>query len=63
MNEQELRDLLKLQRSIVHFIERCLRTEQEKNEDRVKKQLEATGIEITADIYPNNAVLPEGFDF
>jgi len=47
MNEQELRELLKLIRGIEHFIERCLRTEKEKNEERLKKQLENSGINIT----------------
>jgi hypothetical protein len=44
MNEQELRELLKLIRSVEHFIERCLRTEQEKNEERLKQQLSEQGI-------------------
>ena len=49
MNEQELRELLKLIRSVEHFIEKCLRTEQEKNEDRVKQQLENSGITVTTE--------------
>lgn len=47
MNEQELRELLKLIRGVEHFIERCLRTEQEKNEERTRKHLEAQGITVT----------------
>lgn len=49
MTETELRDLLKLVRGIEHYIERCLRTEQEKNEDRVKKQLENSGVKFVDD--------------
>lgn len=49
MNEQELRELLKLIRGVEHFIERCLRSEQEKNEERTKKVLEAQGIDIVSD--------------
>jgi len=47
MNEQELRELLKLQRGIVHFIERCLRSEEEKNIERTQRQLEAQGIIVS----------------
>lgn len=49
MNEHELRELLKLIRGVEHFIERCLRSEQEKNEERTKKVLEAQGIDIVSD--------------
>jgi len=44
MNEQELRDILKIVRQLEHYIERCLRTEKEKNEERIKKQLEGTRV-------------------
>jgi hypothetical protein len=47
VNETELRELLKLIRGVEHYIERCLRTEQEKNEERLAKQLAASGIEVT----------------
>lgn len=47
MNESELRELLKLIRGVEHYIEKCLRTEQEKNEDRVKKQLKNAGVSVT----------------
>lgn len=46
MTEMELRELLKLIRGVEHYIEKCLRSEQEKNEERAKKHLEAQGIEI-----------------
>ena len=46
MNEQELRELLKLVRGVAHYIERCLKTEQEKNDERMKKQVEAQGIRV-----------------
>ncbi len=46
MNETEIRELLKLIRGIEHYLERALRTEQEKNEGRLKEQLTAQGIEI-----------------
>jgi hypothetical protein len=47
VTETELRELLKLIRGVEHYIERCLRTEQEKNEDRVKQQLENSGVTVT----------------
>jgi len=47
MNEQELRELLTLIRGIEHYLERCLKTEQEKNEDRLTKHLQAQGVEVT----------------
>jgi hypothetical protein len=62
MNESELRELLKLQRGIVHYIERCLKTEKEKNEERIKKQLESTGIEIDDSPTPVEATTEE-WDF
>jgi hypothetical protein len=46
MTEQELRELLKLIRGVEHFIERCLKSEQEKNELRMQEQLKASGIQI-----------------
>ena len=49
MTETELRELLKLVRGVEHYIERCLKTEKEKNEDRIKQQLENAGIEIDYD--------------
>ena len=39
MNEQEVRELLKLVRGIEHFLERCLKT-------MTEKQLKSQGIEI-----------------
>lgn len=49
MTETELRELLKLVRSVEHYIEKCLRTEQEKNEERIQNQLEAAGVKVTED--------------
>jgi hypothetical protein len=47
MNEFEVRELLHLLKGVVTYIERCLRTEQEKNEERLKKQLENSGVTVT----------------
>lgn len=44
MNEQDIRELLKLIRGIEHFLERCLKTITE-------KQLKQQGIEVTDDKY------------
>jgi len=65
MTEQELRELLKLIRGVEHFIEKCLRTEQEKNEERLKKQLEAQGIEIDNTDYLDSSTetVSEGWEF
>lgn len=46
MNEHELRELLKLIRGVEHYIEKCLKTEQEKNEDRLKEHLANTGVAV-----------------
>jgi hypothetical protein len=47
MTETELRELLKLVRAVEHYIEKCLRTEREKNEDRIRNQLDAAGVRVT----------------
>jgi len=49
MTETELRELLKLVRGVEHYLEKCLRTESEKNEERIKKQLDAAGIKYSND--------------
>lgn len=46
ISENELRDILKIQRQLVRVIEQALRTEQEKNEDRLRQQLKNSGIDI-----------------
>lgn len=55
MNEHELRELLKLVRGIEHYIEKCLKTEQEKNEDRLKVHLAnaKAQIEEELELVPN----------
>jgi hypothetical protein len=47
MNETELREMIKLLKGVVHYMERCLKSEKEKNEERLKKQLENSGVSIT----------------
>jgi hypothetical protein len=58
MNEQETRELLQLMRGVAGYVERCLKTEKEKNEERLKKQLEAVGVEITKEDLLKDGVCP-----
>lgn len=58
MNEQDIRELLKLIRGIEHFLERCLKTITE-------KQLEEKGVEIVQVDEPQSYITTEitGFEF
>lgn len=49
ISENELRDILKIQRQLVRVLENALKSEQEKNEERLKRQLEASGIDVEYD--------------
>jgi hypothetical protein len=49
ITETEIRDILKIVRQLERVLEQALRSEVEKNEDRVRKQLEASGISIDSD--------------
>lgn len=47
VSQEELREILKIIRQLEKVIEKALRTEEEKNEERIRKQLEASGISVT----------------
>lgn len=49
ISEIELRDILKIIRQLERVIEQALRSEEEKNEERLRKQLESQGIAISKD--------------
>ncbi len=59
MNEQELREFIKLLKSAVHFAERCLKTEEQKNLEKTQAHLEAQGVKVTEDFESYD----EGWEF
>lgn len=50
VSENELRDILKIVRQLERVLEQALRTETEKNEERLKRQLESSGISVEEDL-------------
>lgn len=47
ISETELRDILKIVRQLERVLENALRSEEEKNQDRIKEQLRQAGVEIS----------------
>lgn len=61
--EVELAEILKIVRQLERVIENSLKTEREKNEEKLKKQLEAQGIELVDDFPYSDGTKPtDAFD-